>query len=326
MTASGSVTVELDQKNSVDISAAVKKSRSRARVYKNLIVVGFMLLLSYSATSPTNTLVTSISGKTLGNITFCLSYVFSCLFNFVSTSVLSTNGATKRKVMIIGNVSVVVYAACNWYVSYYSLIPGTVFYGFGVALIWISSLTYTSKLAIDYAKAYNLDDQSMASIFTGILLAFGNAGHLVGSATTAGVLTLLKSNEYSYSNDTHSNYSTDSKFSRIDEECHTNDDELEFNFVTILVLRGLIMFYALLGLTITVLFLDDIDGQTTSATFHLPEILLSFVKSQCRDIVFMTKLFFKKEMALSCLRCFALGASLSFMFTRFTKVNFFVPT
>ena len=312
-----SESVELDQKSS---SATGKKSRSRARVYKNLIVVGFMFLLSYSATSPTNTLVTSISGKTLGNITFCLNNIFSCLFNFVSTSVLSTNGATKRKVEIIGNVSVVVYVACNWYVSYYSLIPGTVFYGFGVALIWISSLTYTSKLAIDYAKAYNLDDQSMASIFTGILLAFGNAGHLVGSATTAGVLTLLKSNEYS--NDTHTSHYTDSNFSSINEECHTNDEELEFNFVAIHVLRGLIMFYAVLALAIIVLFLDDIDGETASATFHLPEVLLGFVKSQCQDIVFMTKLFVKKEMVLSCFRCFALGASISFMFTRFTKVNF----
>ena len=314
-----SESAELDQKSS---SATGKKSRSRARVYKNLMVVGFMLLLSYSTTSPTNTLMTSISGKTLGNITFCLNNIFSCLFNFVSTSVLSTNGATKRKVMIIGNASVVVYAACNWYVSYYSLIPGTVFYGFGVALTWISSLTYTSKLAIDYAKAYNLDDQSMASIFTGTLLALGNAGHLVGSATTAGVLTLLKSNEYSYNNDTHTSHYTDSNFSSINGECHTNDDELEFNFVTIHVLRGLIMFYAVLALAIIVLFLDDIDGQTASTTWHLPEMLSGFVKSQCRDIVFMTKLFVKKEVALSCFRCFALGASISFMFTRFTKVNF----
>ena len=305
-------TESVDKKASHSVPPA--KETSTARVYKNLIVVGVMLLLSYSYTAPTVALVTSVAGETLGNITFCLNYVLSCLFNFVSISLLGS-GASKNKVMIIGNACLVGFAACNWYVSYYTLIPGTILFGCGVALVWIASLMYTSKIAIDHAKRCGLSVKGITCFFTGIVVALASTGYLVGSATAAGVLTLLK-HDMSYYNGTDF---SDSNFTSLDEKCQTNDDKLEFDFVTVNVLRGIIFFYSLLALAVIVFFLDDIDEQTQVA-----EVLSGFLKNQWQDIVVITKLFIKKEMMLSCLRCFALGASVSFMFSRFTKVNFFI--
>ena len=306
--------------NAADLPDAIKTERgSKARVYKNLIVIGLMLLLSFSSTNPTITLVTSIAGKTLGSITFCLNCVFTCLFNFVSISVLS-NGASKRKMMIIGNACLIGFAVCNWHISYYTLIPGTVLFGFGVSVVCISSLMYTSKIAVDHAKRCNLIDKSVASFFTGIVIASASAGYLLGSASTAGVLTLLKPHE-DYYNDTDI---TDDNFTYLDEECHTNDDKLEFNFITVNVLRGMIVFYSILALAVLV-FLDDIDrGPPQAAGTCGPQLLTNFVKNQWQDLVTMAKLFIKKEGISSCLLCFAVGAGVSFMFTRFTKVNFFV--
>ena len=312
---------DIDKKtdSASDLPNSMKIQGSKARVYKNLIVIGLMLLLSFSSTNPTVTLVTSIAGKTLGNITFCLNNVFTCLFNFVSISVLS-NGASKRKVMIIGNACLVGFAVCNWYISYYTLIPGTVLFGFGMSIVWISSLMYTSKIAVDHAKRCNLIDKSVASFFTGIVIALTSAGYLFGNASTAVLLTLLKPNE-DYHNDTDS---TDNFTAKFDEDCQTNDDKLEFNFTTVNVLRGMIVFYSILALAVLV-FLDEIDeGLPQAAATCGPQLLTNFVKNQWQDLVTMAKLVIKKESISSCLLFFAVGAGVSFMFTRFTKVNFFV--
>ena len=320
-TIAGDIGKGIDEKTSApDLPNAIKTAGSKARVYKNLIVISLMLLLSYSSTNPTVTLVTSIAGKNLGNITFCLNSFFTCLFTFVSISVLR-NGVSKKKVMIIGNTSLIGFAVCNWYVSYYTLIPGTVFFGFGVSVVMISALMYTSKIAVDHAKRWNLVDKNVASFFTGIVMASTGAGFLLGSVSTSSVLMLLEPKE-DYHNNTDS---IDQNFTSSDEECHTNDDKLEFNFVTVNVLRGLIVFYSILALAVLV-FLDDIDGGLSQATGGTcgPQLLTNFVKHQWQDLVTMAKVVNKKETASSCLLCFVVGASVSFMFARFTKVNFFL--
>ena len=308
-------TESVDQKTSQSFVPAAKTTT--ARVYKNLIAVGVMLLLSYASTAPTVILVTSVAGETLGNITFCLNYVLSCLFNFVSIPLLG-NGASKKKVMIIGNVCLVGFSACNWYVSYYTLIPGAVLFGSGVALVWVASLMYTSKIAIDHGERCNLPVKGTIRFFTGIVMALTNTGYIVGSATAAGVLTLK--HDMSYHNITDS---IDDNFTTLDKECLTNDDELEIGFVTTNVLRGIIFFYSLLALAVIVFFLDDIDGHSPHVSTHVANVLSGFFKTQWQDLVAIMKVFIKKEMTLSCLRCFALGASVSFMFARFTKVNFY---
>jgi len=296
------------------------KANSKTTVYKNVIIVGLALLLSYSSTSPTVSLVTSIAGRSLGNITFCLNYIFACLFTFVSIFVLD-NETSKRKVIIIGLLCLVGFTLCNWYVSYYTLIPGTLLFGVGVSATWIASLMYTSKIAVNYAKSHNLNAKGVAGFFTGIIVALASVGHLLGSATTAGVLTLLKSNDNHY-NDTL--IIQNDNFTHSGEECHTNDDKLEFNFITVNTLRGLIVFYAILALITVMVFLDDIDNQTTQTVNTRPQLLSNFVKNQWQNIAAMGKLFVKKEMILSCALFFATGAGESFILTRFTKVNFIV--
>ena len=291
---------------------------SRARVYKNLIVIGIMLLLSYSVTGPTVTLVTSLAGRTLGNVTFCLNYIFTCLFNFMSMSVLN-KGTSKKRVMVIGNICLVGFAILNWHISYYTLIPGTVLFGFGVSVIWIASMMYSSKLAVDYAKRYNLTDKSVASFFTGVVVGLASMGYLLGSASTAGVLTLLKlDNEYY--NET---VSSDRNFTSFDEECHTNDEKFEPNAVTINILRGMIVLYSILALAVLV-FLDDVDERSSAVGICGRHLFSNFAKSQWQDLVTMARLVIKKESILPCFLCFAVGAGISFVFTRFTKVNFFV--
>ena len=266
-----------------------------------------MQLLSYAAIIPTNNLLTTTAGKTLGNITFGFNYIFSCLFSFFTICILDKE-TSKKMVILLANACIVGFTACNWYVSYYTLIPGTILFGFGESTSWIISLIYVKKLSINYTKKYNLNEQHTTSLFTGIIMGLTVAGYILGNATTSGVLMLLKSNNID--NDTVS-----ANFTSI-RECHTNDDKLEFSLITTNVLRGLIVFYSILSFIIVLLFLDDLEKRNLQLTSKFIKI-----KNIWLNMISIAKLLAKIEMMMSIPLFVAIGASLAFVFGRYTKVS-----
>ena len=293
---------------------------SRKMVYKTLLVIGFVQLLSYAAINPTNALVTTTAGKTLGNITFGLNYIFSCLFSFFTISMLNKQ-TSKRMVIIFGTSCIVGFTACNWYISYYTLIPGTVLFGVGTSSSWIITLMYIKKLSINYSKSYNFNEQHITSLFTGIVIGLSVAGYVLGNATTSGVLMLLKTNDNE--NDTESanelilnNLTYDDNL----KECHTNVDKLELNFITMNVLRGLFLFYSLMGLII-VLFLDDLEQKSSALQLTFKLTILNYIKNIWLNLTIVKKLLIKKEMIISLPLFITIGASITFAFTRYTKVS-----
>ena len=86
-------------------------------VYINLFTLGLMNMFTNSAFVSAVTLVSSQGGKTLGNVSFGLNQTFSCLFSFISVSVMNDE-TSKKKAILVGDHCVVGFAACNWYVSY----------------------------------------------------------------------------------------------------------------------------------------------------------------------------------------------------------------
>ena len=294
------------------------KLKSKKTVYKNLLIVGSMQLLIFAAISPTAALVTSTAGKTLGNITFGLSNIFSCLFSFFTISVLDKE-TNKKTVILFGSASFIGFTACNWYVSYYTLIPGALLFGVGLSTSWIASIIYIKRLSIDYTIYYNLNEQRTTSWFTGIIMGFSLAGYTLGNATASGVLMLLKQNS---DNDTVivdrlANHSGATR----ETECHTDEDKLEFNFVTMNVLRGLIVLYSLLAFIIVLLFLDSLQKRSLQNAVHPSLVMFKFIKSIWLNAVAITKLLHKMELIMSCPLFIASGASLSFVYTIYTKVS-----
>ena len=290
--------------------------KSKKRVYKNLLIVGLMQLLSFTAISPTAALVTTTAGKTLGTITFSLNNIFSCLFSFLTISVMDKE-TNKKMVMLFGNVCIIGFTACNWYVSYYTLIPGTLLFGLGLSTIWLASMIYIKKLSVNYTKNYNLNEKHVTSLFTGIVMGFSLAGYTVGNVTTSGVLMLLKPN------DSDNNTITVDKLTNHSDarECFTNDDELEFNFVMMNVLRGLIVFYSVLGFIVVLLFLDGLEKRSPQVAFQPRLVMFKFIRSIWLNVVSIAKLLDKKELIMSCPLFIASGASLSFVYTIYTKVS-----
>ena len=287
---------------------------TRKRIYKNLFIIGFMQLLSYAAINPTNNLLTTTAGKTLGNITFGFNYIFCCLFSFFTICMLGKE-TSKKMVILFGSACIIGFTACNWYVSYYTLIPGTILFGVGVSTAWITSMLYAKKLSVNYTKKHNLNEQYTTSLFTGILLGMSVAGYTLGNATASGVLMLLKSNNIE--NDTFSAEALNN-FTDI-RECHTNDDKLEINFIAMFVLRGLMVFYSILSFVIVLLFLDDLEKRDLQITLFQPKLIL--IKKIWLNMIPVAKLLAKIEMMMSIPLIVTIGGSLTFVFARYTKVS-----
>jgi len=285
---------------------------SKTTVYKNLIILGAMNMLINSAIVPVNVLVSSRAGKTLGNITFALNQIFSCLFSLILVTVM-TNSTSKKRVLLVGNVCLVGFAACNWYISYYTLIPGTVLFGVGLATTWIVSLMYVNKIARYYARSSYLNESGTISYFTGIFVAFSLGGFILGNGTSAGVLTLLKSDNDNYNNtavfDGERNLTV----------CISDDSVLEGNSLAANVLGGTIVFYSLLALLIILLFLDNLESRQD---YRINCGVFMFVMRQIRsDTVAIWRLATKRTTLASLPIFLTSGISLGFMFSSYTKVS-----
>ena len=303
-------------------SGVLKVANSKKVVYKNLLIVGAIQLLSNAAIAPTVALVTTTAGKTLGNITFGLNNVFGCLSGFFIVCMLDKE-ISRKTVILLGNACIVGFTACNWYVSYYTLIPGTLLFGFGESASFIGSLMYIKKLTVDYAKNYNLNEQHITSLFIGVVVGLSVAGYTLGNATSSGVLMLLKSKDNendSISVDEGLNLTNHDSVS----ECHTNDDKLEFNFITMNILRGLIVFYSLMGFIIA-FFLDNLKKNNHQKTSFQPRLFVfNIFEMVWLNGVSVAKLVIKKEMIMSFPLFIASGASLSFVLTIYTKVSWYI--
>jgi len=283
--------------------------RSKITVYKNLVLLGLMNMLINSAVVPLNVLVSSRAGEKLGNITFALNQIFSCLFSFVSV-ILMTSSTSKKKVLIIGNMCIVGFAACNWYISYYTLIPGSLLFGVGLATSWMVSLMYVNKLAYYYARNNQLNKSGTISYFTGILLAFSMGGFILGNGTSAGVLTLLRSDTCNATimvDDVEDNMT----------ECITNTDKehsLSDN-----ILSGIIVFYSLLALLIILLLLNNLEMQQNYKINC--GVFMHAVKQIGSGTAAVGRLTARKEMLISIPIFYTSGISLGFVFSRYTKVS-----
>ena len=227
-------------------------------VYKNLLIIGFAQLLSYAAIKSNQSSSDYHCWKNIRQHNFWFKTTCLAVYSASSPFLYSINKQVKEIVILFGIACTVGFTACNWYVSYYTLIPGTLLFGIGSSS-WIITLTYTKKLSVNYSKGHNFNEQHITSLFTGIVIGLSVAGYVLGNATTSGILTLLKPNDNE--NDTVpanelNNLTNDDNL----KECHTNDNKLYLNFITMNTLRGLFVLYSLLGLII-VLFLDDLEKQ-----------------------------------------------------------------
>ena len=325
------LTMDYDDEHMTPQVSSNDKPMSKVQVYKNLVVIGAMNLLQYSATIGTSALITSTAGKTLGNIVYFLNYFFSTVLCLLSIPMLNSH-IKEKEILWINNISLVIFTMANLHISYYTLIPGSFFHGSSTAMAFVTSLVYVTKLAKYYAEAFKLNSSSMISLFNGILIAFSFGGYLLGNGTTSVILTLLisESNDESddlYANDTNfygangtvSNY-TDHAFN-FDEDCQSSDDAIEFTALTESILRGAIIVYSILAL-LTTGFIDDFDKyDRIKLVLTFREKITEVIKLLWPSIKSTVEVAVKKKMYLTFPLFVAIAVNNGFIFASYSKAS-----
>ena len=327
--------MDYDEEKATPQLSNSNKAMTKLQVYKNLLFIGLLNVFQYSATISTNALITSTGGKTLGNIVYCLNYFFSAIFSLLSIAVLNSR-IKEKEILWISNIALVIFAIANLHISYYTLIPASFFHGFAVAMAFVTSLVYVNKLAIHYAETYKLDNDGTISLFGGILFGFSLAGYLVGNGTTAGILTVLKSDNSGDTNSTgydnlHATYtnsvdargalSNGTDFTNSNEDCQTIDDAIEFTVLTESVIRGAVIMYSILAL-LTTAFIDDFDK------YHRIKLVITFREKVTEVIGLLwpsiksaAKVAIKKKMCLTFPMFVTIAVSNGFIFASYTKAS-----
>ena len=108
------------------------------------------------------------------------------------------------------------------------------------------------------------------------------------------------------------------------KECHTNDDKVELSLITMNMLRGLIVFYALLAF-VTILFLDNLEKSDNQVSSQPIIVIYTWVKNIWLNIIPNAKLITKKEMILSIPLFITSGASI-IIICLYSKVRSYLCT
>ena len=165
-------------------AAAADIKYSKGYVYSNVYGLGIALLLNGAAILGLVSLQSSINEKEgLGLASLSVYFGSSSLIGFVTAGILTVFG-TKFS-LVIGFGCRVVIIVCNYYPTWYTLIPGAVLSGFGSTITWASMTAHVTGVAELIAPSFDKDRVYLVSKYTGIVFFFYYAATIPGNLASS---------------------------------------------------------------------------------------------------------------------------------------------
>ena len=168
---------------SEDISGPKIPQASTFYFYKNLVALGIGIHLIFSSFLSIQNLQTSISGETVGLVSLTVLYGFFVISTILASIVVKAIG-TKYTIVCVF-VCHAVYVACNFYPSYFTLLPGSALLGLASGPLWTSVTVYIAELATSYALHCNVTVSNSVSYFNGIFFVFFFASFVTGNVISS---------------------------------------------------------------------------------------------------------------------------------------------
>ena len=234
-----------DNENAQDLS--VTPEDKYRYYYKNFIVCGLAIIIGVGAIYSSANLLTTFAGKSIGFAALTVSSFVGFLTVFIIPAVTRSIGT--RKSLVLAFLFYLLFVAGQFYVSPYTIIPAAICQGIGVALFWISSTTYLSKLAVDYATQCNIDNEKVISFANGYLMACYGAAILLGNALSSSILFPSDLDEQSVS--------TGNESCNLEQSTENIDP---YN-VHLMILRGVLFLGSCVAFTTVLFFVDEIKGE-----------------------------------------------------------------
>ena len=230
------------EKNEADRNQITYNSKCRF-YFKNIVLLNFSIVFVFAAAYSSSNLLTTIAGKTLG-------FVSLAVFSFVGFAATCISPALMRsfglkRIVASANFFCIIFVASQFYVSYFTLIPGAFFQGLAMSMYWIGTITYLNKLAISYANEYNESHVNMMCFVNGVVMASFAGGVLLGNAISSSLL--LPSG-------------LDEQYEAVGNGSCNLEPRVGFDPYNeyLLTLRGALLLCVLISFTIVMLCLDDI--------------------------------------------------------------------
>ena len=168
-------------------TTANRETYSKRYACGNVWGLGVALLLNMAAVLGLFGIQSSINrNESLGLVSLSVTYASSTLISFVTPGILSVFG-TKFS-LVIGFACRLIYTICNYYPTWYTLIPGAVLSGFGSTITWASLHAHITRVAELIAPRFDKDRAYLVTKNTGLVYFFYYLAIVTGNLTSSIIL------------------------------------------------------------------------------------------------------------------------------------------
>jgi len=164
-------------------------NHTKANIWKNLLLICFAFLCNFISFGGVSNLQSSLN-YTGGLGTGSLAVIYAALIlsaMFVPSIVIKKIGC--KWSICFSIVGYAFYALANFYPSWLTLIPASIFVGVSAAPLWAAKCTYVTTIATRYAKLTNDDPDAVVNRFFGIFFLFFQMNSIFGSLISSFVLS-----------------------------------------------------------------------------------------------------------------------------------------
>ena len=149
--------------------------------------ISFSFFIIFSVYLAILSLQSSINEENgLGLTAVCALYFSFFLSCFYSATVISILGT--KYTVVLAYIVMAIYTVCNFYPSWYTLVPGSIMLGLIYGPLWASQSVHITSIAHQYALQIGKKSQPIVFQFFGIYVFFVNFGYLPANVVSSVVL------------------------------------------------------------------------------------------------------------------------------------------
>lgn len=285
-------------------------NESAFRIWKNFICLCFVFALvftSYLSLQNIESTLNSVAG--LGITSLACVYLAVFISGIFAPVVVDYTSC--KWVIVMGVFAQVVFVSSNFYPSWYTLVPASLFLGIVSSFFWTGQGIYLTNMAIDYSNIKNADLNQILTRFNGIFFFFFQSSQIFGNLISSLVLHAENGNIRNNSSPITNSSVLICGFH------HCNKDEISVNSTNgddhtskdlVYILIGIYLALDVIALALTVIFLDNRPVRTERKKF--------------KDSLSATLRFHKHKWILPLLPFFLFnGMEQGFLFSEYTSVS-----
>lgn len=291
------------------------KLSDRVKGYKNILGECISFVACFGTFLGILSLQSSInSAQGLGLTSNATSYVFLIITTFFSPAFVGLIGS--KYALLSGYILFLIYTICNYYPSWYTLIPGAVLSGIAQGPAWVSMYTHAVLVARKYAIALKEKPENAVALFTGAVASSSKVAQVTGSLISSFVLININNPNFSEVD----NFSEFDNFSEVDNSSDESCTGIEAKSLE----QGL-LFYILIsvyvsvvvcGIIVTITFMDHLG---TDSPFLSPNKMCKLYVG--KPLVLVLKTLIDWKMILLSPLITLDGAMLGYIVAAFPKVS-----